>query len=270
VARHTRLNKLLAERGVAARRKCDLLIQQGRVRVDGEVARDPWRPVDGLRQRVLVDGRPLAPPAGLVYLAWHKPTGVVTTMADPRGRPSVRDFLPRRGARLFPVGRLDFDTSGLLVLTNDGRLAHRLAHPRYHVPKTYRVRLAAVPPPAALRRLERGFEFAPGETSRPARVESVRPEGGGAVLTLTIREGRYRQVRRMCEALALPLTGLQRVRFGPVRLGALSPGRLRRLTRAEVAALRRAVEEGAPHRAADVGRRRRARPRARPRRRSLP
>lgn len=238
----TRLNKLLADRGVAARRKCDTLIQEGRVRVDGEVVRDPWLRVDGARQRVTVAGRPLPAPARLVYLAFHKPVGVLTTLSDPRGRRSVRDFLPPAGPRLYPVGRLDFDTSGLLVLTNDGRLAHRLMHPRYHVPKTYRLRLPAPPPARAVRLLESGFEFAPGETSRPAEVESVRAEAGGATVLLTLREGRNRQVRRMCEALELELASLERVRFGPVQLGSLSPGRLRPLTRAEVAGLRRAVE----------------------------
>ena len=237
-----RLNKLLAERGLAARRKCDLLIEEGRVRVDGEVVTELGTRVDPLTQRITVSGRPLPDATGFAYYAFHKPLAVVTTLSDPRGRRTVRDFLPPTGPRLFPVGRLDFDTSGLLLLTNDGALAHRLTHPRYHVPKTYRLLLASRPSRAALEQLRRGFEYAPGERSRSAEVGAVRTGKAGTTLELTIREGRHRQIRRMCEALELDLQTLTRLRFGPVALGPLAPGRRRPLTKPEVAALRRAVQ----------------------------
>jgi 23S rRNA pseudouridine2605 synthase len=256
-----RLNKLLAERGLAARRKCDLLIEEGRVRVDGQVVTELGTRVDPVTQRITVSGRPLPDATAFAYYAFHKPLAVVTTLSDPRGRRTVRDFLQPTGPRLFPVGRLDYDTSGLLLLTNDGALAHRLMHPRYHVPKTYRLQLAARPSRVALDKLGRGFEYAPGERSRPAEVGTLRAGKSGATLELTIREGRHRQIRRMCEALDLELLGLTRLRFGPVALGPLAPGRLRRLTKPEVSALRRAVHTPTPvRRGRTRGAARRSRP----------
>lgn len=240
-----RLNKLLAERGVAARRKCDLLIAEGRVRVDGEVVHEPGVRVDPTRQSVAVSGKPLPRAEQSVYYALHKPLGVLTTLSDPGGRPTVRAYLPA-DRRVFPVGRLDVDTSGLLLATTDGELAHRLMHPRYQIPKTYHLTLADPPKPRVLTRLALGVEFAPGETSRPARVEVVKRMGEVTVVALTISEGRNRQVRRMCEALGLELLRLHRVRVGPIEIGSLAPGALRPLTREEVTALRRAVSDPAP------------------------
>jgi 23S rRNA pseudouridine2605 synthase len=262
-----RLNKLLADRGLAARRKCDLLIKDGEVRVDGQIVREPGTQVDPLRQRVTVSGRSLPAEKADAYYALHKPLGVLTTLDDPGGRPTVKSYLPRGGARLFPVGRLDFDTSGLLLVMSDGDLAHRLMHPRYEIPKTYHLTLAEPPVARALVQLGMGVEFAPGEKSRPAQVE-VR---GRTLVALTIAEGRNRQVRRMCAALGLELTALSRVRVGPITLGDLPIGAVRPLSRDEVKALRNAVSGAGATRPARAGRvtagSRRHRPRKNPPRR---
>ena len=226
---------------MAARRKCDRLIQEGEVRVDGAIVIEPGTRVDPDRQRVSVGGRPLPRAQAQAYYALHKPVGVLTTMSDPGGRPTVKSYLPEKGPRLFPVGRLDGDTSGLLLFTSDGELAHRLMHPRYEIPKTYHLSLSAPPSPRALAQLGLGVEYAPGETSRPARVEILRREPERTLVALTIAEGRNRQVRRMCAALGLSLEALARVRVGPVELGDLAAGALRPLAREEVAALRNAV-----------------------------
>ena len=236
-----RLNKLLADRGVAARRKCDRLIADGEVAVDGEVVREPGTRVDPELQKVTVGGQALPGLGPRLYYALHKPVGVLTTLSDPGGRRTVREFLPARGPRVFPVGRLDGDTSGLLLVTSDGALAHRLMHPRYEIPKTYRLSLARPPTPRQLAQLGMGVEFAPGEVSRPAQVEVAERLGEVTVVALTLCEGRNRQVRRMCEAVGVELLALQRVRVGPIELGDQPAGTLRRLAREEVAALRLAV-----------------------------
>ena len=235
-----RLNKYLADRGVGARRKCDELIAQGRVVVNGEVVSDAGRRVDAQRDRVQVDGRPLGGAARTVYYVLNKPVGVITTLDDPQGRRTIREFLPR-GARVYPVGRLDADTSGLLLLTNDGDLAHKLMHPRYGVPKVYRVRLTEEPRPDQLRRLASGVRFGEGEVSGPARVRRIDPGFDAIMIELTIHEGRFRQVRRMCEAVGLTVSGLHRVGYGPLRLGPMPRGMFRELSEDEVAALREAA-----------------------------
>ncbi len=242
-----RLAKHLAHAGVASRRASEGLIAQGRVRVDGELVRDPAREVDE-RSRVEVDGRLLAGPEPHVVYALHKPVGVLSTASDTHGRPTVVELLGEE-RRLYPVGRLDADSSGLILLTNDGELAHRLTHPRYEVPRTYRVRVAGGPVgERALNALRTGVELEDGPTA-PAQVRrvpasgesrSATAQGGGDELELTIAEGRNRQVRRMCEAVGHPVLALQRVAFGPLRLGALEPGAHRRLGEAELRSLRRA------------------------------
>jgi pseudouridine synthase len=231
---------------VAARRKCDVLIQEGDVRVDGAIVIEPGTRVDPDVQRVTVSGKPLPRGQAQAYFALHKPVGVLTTMSDPSGRPTVKSYLPPTGPRLFPVGRLDGDTSGLLLFTSDGELAHRLMHPRYEIPKTYHLTLAEPPSSRVLAQLGMGVEFAPGEKSRPARVEILKRGRGDTLLALTIAEGRNRQVRRMCEALGLSLTALARVRIGPIELRALPLGALRPLAREEVSALRKAVATARP------------------------
>jgi 23S rRNA pseudouridine2605 synthase len=226
-----RLGKFLAHAGVASRRAAERLVADGRVTVGGERVTDPARDVDE-RSGVAVDGEPVAPEAPVVY-ALNKPSGVVSTARDTHGRRTVTELVPSE-RRLYPVGRLDADTTGLILLTNDGELANRLTHPRYEVPKTY---VAEVEPARvgerALRRLREGVELDDGVTA-PASVRQVRP----GVLELTLREGRKRQVRRMLEAVGHRVVGLRRVAFGPLRLGDLREGRHRRLTAAEVERLR--------------------------------
>jgi len=229
-----RLAKYLAHAGVCSRRSAEQLIAAGRVSVAGGVVSDPARDV-GDDSEVAVDGRAIVGAETRMLYALNKPLGVLSTARDTHGRRTVLDLLPDDGARLYPVGRLDRDTSGLLLLTNDGDLANRLTHPRYEVPKTYRARLGGGPPAAAaLARLRSGVELDDGVTAA-ARVRRVGP----GEIELTIHEGRNRQVRRMCEAVGHPVLELCRVAFGPLRLGSLAPGEHRRLTDAEVARLRR-------------------------------
>jgi 23S rRNA pseudouridine2605 synthase len=227
-----RLAKHLAHAGVASRRAAEAMIADGRITVDGAVVTDPARDVTGA-EAIAVDGERLgAPPRHVVY-AVHKPAGVVSTAHDTHGRPTVVDLVPG-GVRLYPVGRLDADTTGLILLTNDGELANHLTHPRYEVPKTYRAKVAHPPvEERALRALRAGIDLDDGRTA-PAQVRAVRPD----VLELTIHEGRKRQVRRMCDAVGHPVLALRRVRFGPMALGDLAVGAHRKLTAAEVERLR--------------------------------
>jgi 23S rRNA pseudouridine2605 synthase len=202
------------------------------VSVGGETVTDPARDV-GDRSDVRVDGEPLRGGEERLVIVLNKPPGVVSTARDTHGRPTVVDLVGERGARLYPVGRLDAATSGLILLTNDGELANLLTHPRYEVPKTYRATLAGGPvPDAALARLRAGVELEDGPTA-PARVRRIGP----AEIELTIREGRNRQVRRMCQAVGHPVRDLRRVAFAGLRLGGLGPGEHRRLGPAEIARL---------------------------------
>ncbi len=227
-----RLAKYLAHAGVASRRAAETVIAGGRVRVDGEIVRDPARDV-GDHNHVTVDGRALRGPEARVSYALHKPLGVVSTARDPRGRPTVVDLVPAEGLRLYPVGRLDADSSGLILLTNDGELANRLTHPRFEVEKTYRARVGGGPVGAGvLRALRRGVELEDGPTA-PARVRRIAKD----LIELTIHEGRNRQVRRMCDAVGRPVLALERVAFGPLRLDGLAPGEHRRLSDREIAYL---------------------------------
>jgi 23S rRNA pseudouridine2605 synthase len=228
-----RLAKYLAHAGVASRRTAEAIIAAGRVSVDGELVRDPARDVEEERNSVMLDGRPLAGSEQPVVYALHKPVGTLSTARDTHGRPTVVELIPER-RRLYPVGRLDADSSGLILLTNDGTLANRLTHPRYEVPKTYRVRVARGPvSERALRSLRAGVQLEDGPTA-PAQVRRVR----GDELEITIREGRNRQVRRMCDAVGHPLLSLRRVAFGPLQLEGLAPGAYRRLGERELRALR--------------------------------
>ena len=233
-----RLARYLAHAGVASRRAAEKVIADGRVRVGGEVVTDPARDVDDA-SGVEVDGSPVAPEPREVWLV-NKPAGVVSTAEDTHGRPIVTGLVDSQ-RRLYPVGRLDADTTGLILLTNDGELANRLMHPRYGVERVYRARVAPAPvAEPALRRLREGVELDDGRTS-PAGVRQVEP----GVLELTLGEGRKRQVRRMCEAVGHPVEQLERVAFGPLRLEGLAAGEGRLLTPAEVERLRKTAESGA-------------------------
>jgi 23S rRNA pseudouridine2605 synthase len=230
-----RLAKFLAHAGVASRRGAEQLIAEGRVTVDGATVTDPARDV-GEHTAVAFDGERIKGAEPRVAYALHKPAGVVSTASDTHGRRTVVDLV-NSDRRLYPVGRLDADSTGLILLTNDGELANRLTHPRYEVPKTYRATLAG---PAiterVLRALREGVELDDGRTA-PAKVRRLTPHQ----LDITIHEGRNRQVRRMCEAVGRPVRQLVRIRFGPLELGDLRPGRARRLTTPELAALAASV-----------------------------
>jgi 23S rRNA pseudouridine2605 synthase len=223
-----RLAKYLAASGIASRRASEEIVRARRVTVGGEVVDDPAYDVTP-EDRVTVDGDPVEPAAELVVYVVNKPAGVVSTARDTHGRPTVVSS----GSRLFPVGRLDADTTGLILLTNDGQLAHRLTHPSFQVPKTYRAVVNGGPVRGqALRALREGVMLEDGVTA-PAQVRPTGPNG----VELTIHEGRKRQVRRMCEAVGHPVVELKRVSFGPLQLGGLRVGEYRRLTAREVEAL---------------------------------
>jgi 23S rRNA pseudouridine2605 synthase len=225
-----RLQKVLARAGFGSRRACEELIADGRVAVNGEVAR-LGRRVDVDNDRVEVDRVPVSVRPGLVYYLLNKPTGVVSTADDPQGRPTVVDLVPDE-PRVFPVGRLDFATEGLLLLTNDGELTHRLTHPKFGVEKEYLAHVEGSPARHTLRRLREGVDLEDGTTA-PARVSLV----GDDVVRIAIHEGRNRQVRRMCEAVGHPVTRLVRTRIGPLTDRKLKPGAWRTLTTDEVQAL---------------------------------
>lgn len=228
-----RLAKYLAHAGVASRRSAEALIAAERVTVEGEIVTDPARDV-GDGSRVVVDGHPVAGPEPRVLYALNKPVGVVSTAHDPHRRPTVLQLVPAHGLRLYPVGRLDADTSGLILLTNDGELANRLTHPSFQVAKTYRARLGGERAGEdTLNALRGGVELDDGATA-PAHVRRVR----GNLIELTIREGRNRQVRRMCAAVGHPVLELRRIAFGPLRLDGLKDGEHRRLSASELDRLR--------------------------------
>ena len=231
-----RLQKVLARVGIGSRRVCEDLIAEGRVLVDGETA-VLGRRVDPETALIEVDGAPVGVRPDLVHYVLNKPAGVVTTADDPQGRPPVVGLVPNE-PRVFPVGRLDVDTEGLLLLTNDGELAHRLTHPSYGVEKEYVAEVEGLPTRAVLRRLRAGVELDDGPTA-PARATLVDP----SVLRLTIHEGRNRQVRRMCEAVGHSVVRLVRTRIGPLADRSLAPGAWRKLTGDEVRSLQRAVAE---------------------------
>ncbi len=228
-----RLGKFLAHAGIASRRRAEDLVHAGRVSVGGITVRDPARDVDESSD-VTVDGK--AVPGAEPHEVWalHKPAGVVSTAKDTHGRRTVLDLVSQAKGRLYPVGRLDADTTGLILITNDGELANRLMHPSFEVPKTYRVRVSKPPVrEPALQALRNGVELEDGMTA-PALVRRLHADQ----LDITIHEGRKRQVRRMCEAVGHPVKEIERTAFGPLRLGTLPRGQARRLTPAETQRLR--------------------------------
>lgn len=229
-----RLQKVLARAGIGSRRTCEELIADGLVTVNGEVA-ELGRRVDVERDHVEVEGVAVSVRPGLVYYLLNKPAGVVSTAADTHGRPTVVDAVPAE-PRVFPVGRLDADTEGLIILTNDGELTHRLTHPSFGVDKEYLAEVEGQPSRGALRRLREGVELDDGVTA-PAQASLLAPN----LLRLVIHEGRNRQVRRMCDAVGHPVVRLVRSRIGPLSDRRLQPGQWRPLDPAEVRALERAA-----------------------------
>ena len=250
-----RLQKMIAAAGIASRRAAEQLIVDGRVTVNGRTVRELGARAHPARDDVRVDGRRVARPERLRYLLVHKPAGYVTTRQDPQRRPTVLDLIPGVREYVYPVGRLDYDSEGLLLLTNDGRLASVLTHPRHAVPRVYEVVVRGHPTPVQLRRLANGITL-DGQRTAPTEVRLVpqRRTGHDRVrdtrtrtrVRVTLREGRNRQVRRMFDAIGHPVYRLRRTRLGPLALRGLKPGDARELTAAEVKALRRAAREAAP------------------------
>jgi len=238
-----RLQKVLAHAGVGSRRKCEELILAGRVRVNGAVVTKLGTKVNPESDAIEIDGRPILHEKKAYYM-FHKPKGVITSLHDPAGRQTVKDYLKGVRERVYPVGRLDYDSEGLLILTNDGELANRLMHPKYGVPKTYLATVRGVPDGGKLERLARGIRLEDGVTA-PADVEyeDVSPDFSSSVIRITVREGRKRQVRRMFEAIGHPVERLKRIAYGPLALDGLARGKVRPLSADEIAALKRCAEE---------------------------
>jgi 23S rRNA pseudouridine2605 synthase len=231
-----RLQKVLAGAGVASRRACEELISEGRVEVNGKVVTEQGRRVDPDTDVIRVDGSRIPPPRRHRYLVLNKPRGVVSTMDDPEGRPTVADLVPDRQGRLFHVGRLDTDTEGLILLTNDGEFAHRLAHPSYEVPKTYLAEVAGVVGRDVVAKLRAGVTLEDGPV-RPVAVKLVSTSAERSLVKITLHEGRNHLVRRTMEAVGHPVRRLSRTGIGPVRLGTLRTGEIRELTRDELGGL---------------------------------
>jgi len=237
-----RLQKFLARAGVASRRGSEDLMTAGRVAVNGEIVTALGAKVDPKTDVVAVDGKVVHLDDGPRYIALNKPAGYVTTMDDPQGRPTVRELVPSDVPGLFPVGRLDLDTTGVLLFSTDGELAHKLLHPKYHVAKTYLVHLEGRPGRGDLDRLRSGIQLEDGPT-KPAEVRVIKTGKGEPVVEITISEGRKRQVKRMFSAICHPVVRLHRVSFGPVSLEGLPEGQWRDLSAEEVAALRGTASE---------------------------
>ncbi len=242
VTNGVRLNKAIAAAGLCSRRKADELILAGQVRINGTLEENPARRVlPG--DRIAVNDRELAAAQEYYYLLLHKPVQTVCTVNDPEGRPTVMAYLPPevRHLRLYPVGRLDYFSEGLLLLTNDGELAQRLTHPRHHQPKTYEVLIRGSVPETALAIMRRGMRLDEGQALLPVDVEAKTAENGNTLLRMVLRQGVNRQIRRMCRDLGLTILRLRRVAQGPLALGNLKPGAARALTTGEVADLRQSV-----------------------------
>lgn len=230
-----RLQRVLAQAGLASRRKAEDLIREGRVRVDGRVVTELGLKIDPSTQRIAVDGRPLPSHESKAYYLFYKPKGVLSTLHDPQGRPTLKDFLTQAGIRkrVFPVGRLDWDAEGLMLLTNDGELAQTLQHPKFQIPKTYRVKVQGIPTEEALRSLGEGIQLPSGKWHR-ADWEMLKSGEDRSWLLLTIREGEKHQVKNMLAAIGYPVMTIKRIAMGSLSLGRLNPGEIRPLTPTEI------------------------------------
>jgi 23S rRNA pseudouridine2605 synthase len=230
-----RLNKLLAHLGVASRRKADVLITEGKVSVNGSVVKSLGVMVDPVTDKVLVQGRDINPEK-MLYVILHKPRGVVSTALDNMGRKTVLNLVPI-SERIYPVGRLDENSTGLILLTNDGDLTQKLLHPKFHIPKTYHVTVEGYVRPEALEKLRGGVRLKDGVTA-PCEVTLLKRQDNRIKIAITLHEGRNRQIRRMCAALDLQLRDLKRVSFGPLQLADLKEGKWRYLTAVEISLLK--------------------------------
>jgi pseudouridine synthase len=236
-----RLQKILAQAGLASRRSAERIIKEGRVKINGTVADQLGVKADPETDMIEVDGRVLNRPEAMAYYMFYKPEGFITSMNDPQGRPTVAEFLNSLPERVYPVGRLDQDAEGLLLLTNDGELARRLMHPRFHVPKVYRVKVRGIPNQAAIRLLKSGRIVLGTRPVAPAEVELIKTGQDRAWLKITLIEGRHRQVKRMCSYAGHPVMKLKRVAYGSLDLGRLASGQIRPLKKEEIASLQSAV-----------------------------
>ncbi len=237
----TRLNKFLAHAGVCSRREADRMIVEGRVRVNGRVVQELGTKVDPSRDRIVADGRAVRPEAeGPVFVLLNKPAGPVVSVKDPFGRETVMDLLPRLEARVYPVGRLDAETEGALLLTNDGETAHRLTHPRYEVPKAYEALVEGQTAEGDLDKVRRGL-FLEGRRTAPAKVRVLRRGSNWTLVGLEIHEGRKREIRKLLEAVGHRVKKLRRVAFAGLTLEGLKAGQWRMLKKAEIDRLRKLV-----------------------------
>ncbi len=235
-----RLNKFLSQAGVASRREADSMIAEGKIKVNSQVIRELGSKIDPIKDRIEVEGKRVTRSENLVYLILNKPQGFLVTLKDPFGRPTIMQLLPALRERIFPIGRLDYDSCGLLILTNDGELAFRLAHPRFEVRKTYLVKVKGEPGASALSSLEKGI-YIKGKKTAPAEIVRIAGGPGNTALKVEIYEGRKREVKRMFEAIGHKVFHLQRVGFGGLKLGNLKEGKWRFLTPEEVDLLKKQV-----------------------------
>lgn len=231
----------MARAGVASRRRAEMMIQDGRVKVNGKIVQEMGCKVDPDKDLVMVDNRSICLKEEKVYLILNKPVKVVTTLHDPQNRVIISDLLKDVKTRIYPIGRLDYLTEGLLLLTNDGELAFRLTHPKFKVPKTYIAKVRNHITNDALKRLREGVMLEEGKTM-PALVKILKSSQGFTLVEMTIHEGRNRQIRRMCKAVGYSVVALKRISFGPLSLGDMSPGQYRSLTQKEISTLKKACQ----------------------------
>lgn len=236
-----RLNKFLSQTGTASRREADKMIAEGRVEVNGVAIQVLGYKIDDAKDRVEVDGKRVKKDKNLIYLMLNKPSGYLVTLKDPFSRPTIKDLLPSLKKKVFPVGRLDYDSEGLILFTNDGELAYRLTHPRFKIKKTYLVKVTGSPDPSNLSRLERGI-FLDGRKTAPAKVSRLSDSPKKTLLRIEITEGRKREVKRMCEAVGHRVLQLKRVGFAGLTLGKLAKGNYRFLGQKEIDNLKKQVK----------------------------